>query len=175
MLRRTLLAGGLAALALGGCARVPRVPLSADTSLTLDEAFAGQSRGRGEFVVPITGYRRGFDVDLNGTLSSDTLTVVEDFYWDDGEVQQLTWRFTRTAPGRWSGMREDVVGEADVRETENGITLDYTADIEANGEVTRLSFSDILYRRADGAIINEALVRMFGLPVGNVRLVIERQ
>lgn len=170
--RRTALAG-LSAFVLAGCARVPVVPLSAEPGLTLEQAFAGRKRGSGRINVPITGYERGFDVLLDGTVRGDTLTVREDFDWSDGERQTLTWRFTRTGQGRWSGTREDVIGTAEVIETGTEIQLRYTADIVANGETTRLSFSDIIYLLPDGKIVNEAIVRAAGVPVGNVYLLID--
>ena len=169
--RRVVLAG-LAVSVLGACARIPIVPDAAEEGLTLVDAFSGTQRGSGRFNVPITGYERTFDVVLTGTVSGDTLTVREEFDWSDGEQQVLTWRFTRAGAGRWTGTREDVIGEAVAIETGTEIRLDYTADIVANGDTTRLSFSDILYRRPDGAIVNEALVLAAGVPVGNVELLI---
>lgn len=169
--RRTMLLG--APLLLAGCATMPSAPDMTDTSITLVEAFSGRAVGRGLFSVPIAGVERGFDAILVGSSRRvrgvEIFTVVEDFIFDDGEVDRLTWVFTRTGPDRWTGVREDTVGTADVVESEEGVRLTYVADVRSRGEVTRLGFSDIIYRGADGRVINDAVVTKFGLPVGTVR------
>jgi hypothetical protein len=159
---------GLGALALGGCATRPPSPPAGAPGLTLVEAFQGRTVGVGVFRVPIAGVERRFRADLVGTLAGDTLTVVEDFVFDDGEKDRLTWRFRRTGPGRWSGAREDTVGDATVVEERSEIRLDYVADVRSRGEVTRLGFADVIWRRQDGVILNEAVVTRFGVPVGSV-------
>ncbi|MEM6384203.1 MAG: DUF3833 family protein [Pseudomonadota bacterium] len=156
-------------LSLAGCATRPTGPVTNTLPITLVDAFRGQTVGRGLFSVPIAGVERGFDARLDGRISGNTLTVVEDFFFDDGETDRLTWVFTRTGPFEWSGVRDDTVGRATVVETGTEIRLDYTADVVSRGETTRLGFSDIIYRRADGVVINEAVVTRFGFPIGTVR------
>jgi hypothetical protein len=102
-------------------------------------------------------------------LVGDRLTVVEDFLYDDGEENRLTWVFDRAGPGRWTGRREDTVGVAEVVELGNEIRLSYIADFRAGEDVTRLGFEDVIYFGPDGRLINDAIVTRFGLPVGRVR------
>lgn len=168
--RRSLLIA--APLAVAGCASVPPSPQGDIQSISLVDAFQGRTVGRGLFSVPIAGIERGFDARLNGTLRTvrgvETLTVVEDFFFDDGETDRLTWVFARTGPNSWTGVREDTVGSANVVETSGEVRLTYVADVESRGETTRLGFADVIYRRADGVVINEAVVTRFGLPIGSV-------
>ena len=119
----------LGALALGGCASAPAVPTGPITPLTLDQAFVGRQTGRGLFRVYLTGSERRFTAQLNGHLSRNgkRLTVVEDFAYDDGEKNRLTWVFDRTGPGTWTGRREDTVGLAQVTE-EGGVAILRLAD-----------------------------------------------
>ncbi|MBN2629511.1 MAG: DUF3833 family protein [Rhodobacteraceae bacterium] len=166
--RRFFLIG---ALALGGCASRPASPTVATRPVTLDQAFLGRKRGAGLFKVWLTGDERRFTADLNGTLSrgGSRLTVVEDFVYDDGQKDRLTWVFDRTGPGRWTGRREDTVGAASVVEQNGEIRLAYTADFQSAGAVTRLGFEDVIYLRGDGVIVNDAVVSRAGIPVGSVR------
>ena len=113
----------------------------------------------------LTGSERRFRARLNGRLDGDRLTVVEDFIYDDGEENRLTWVFDRAGPGRWTGRREDTVGVAEVVETGTEIRLSYTADFMSEGEVTRLGFEDVIYFGAQGRVINDAVVTRWGLPV----------
>lgn len=171
--RRAILVGGTT-LALAGCASMPSAPQTATKPLTLVEAFRGRTRGVGVFRVPIAGVERKFTALLNGRATANTLTVVEDFFFEDGEKDRLTWRFTRTSPTTWTGKREDTVGEATVRELGTEIRLDYVADVRSRGKVTRLGFSDVIYRASDDLIVNEAVVTSLGVPIGSVRFELRR-
>ena len=159
----------LGAAALVGCARVPADPEGDLPPISLDTALVGRLRGAGVFRIDLTGAERRFTADLNGTLTGDRLTVVEDFVYDDGQRDRLTWVFDRAGPGRWTGRREDTVGIAEVVETGTTIRLDYVADFASTEGVTRLTFADVLYRGEDGRVINDAIVRRWGLPVARVR------
>ncbi len=166
--RRTLLFGALATTA-SACARVPAAPDGPLPPITLDRAFAGRSVGAGVFRVALTGSERRFTARLDGRLEGDRLTVVEDFVYDDGEENRLTWVFDRAGPGRWTGRREDTVGLAEVVETGDTIRLSYLADFRAGDTVTRLGFEDVIYFDPEGRVINDAIVTRLGVPVGRVR------
>lgn len=177
MQRRTLLLG-LAALPLTACATVPAAPPRAGPPITLVSAFVGRTTGRGHFRVWLTGDERRFTARLSGTVTGrkggQTLTVVEDFTYDDGQQDRLTWVFREIGPGRWTGKREDTVGEATVIEQNGVIRLSYTADFRSPSGVNRLGFEDILYALPDGTIVNDAVVTRAGLAVASVRFVIRR-
>ncbi|MCL1628478.1 DUF3833 domain-containing protein [Roseibaca sp. V10] len=164
--RRSLIVGSLA---LAGCSRLPASPDGPLQPITLEQAFAGRAVGAGVFRVDLTGSERRFRARLDGQLQGDRLTVVEDFIYDDGEENRLTWVFDRAGPGRWTGRREDTVGVAEVVETGTEIRLSYTADFDASGEVTRLGFEDVIYFGPNGRVINDAVVTRWGLPVARVR------
>ena len=100
--------------------------------------------------------------------------MVEDFAYDDGQQDRLTWVFRETGPGSWTGRREDTVGEAVVIEEDGQIRLTYTADFKSASGVNRLGFQDILYARPDGSIVNDAVVSKAGIAVASVRFLIQR-
>lgn len=164
--RRSLILGSAA---LAGCARVPASPAGPREPITLDAAFAGRAVGAGVFTVPLTASERRFQARLDGRMQGDRLTVVEDFVYDDGEENRLTWVFDRAGPGRWTGRREDTVGTAQVTEAGNEVRLSYLADFRSGETVTRLGFEDVIYFGPDGRIINDAIVTRWGLPVARVR------
>lgn len=169
--RRSLLFG---TLALAACARVPASPERPGAPITLDQAFSGQAIGAGVFRVDLTGSERRFTARLDGRLTGDRLTVVEDFSYDDGEENRLTWVFDRAGPGRWTGRREDTVGLAEVIETGREIRLSYLADFRSGDDVTRLGFEDVIYFGPEGRVINDAIVTRLGIPVGRVRFEMQR-
>lgn len=177
MQRRTLLLG-LATLPLAACAATPVPPAEPGPPITLVSAFQGRTTGRGHFRIWLTGDERRFTARLNGKVTGTdgarTLTVVEDFLYDDGQKDRLTWVFREQGPGRWTGKREDTVGEATVVEADGQIRLTYIADFKSPSGVNRLGFEDILYAHPDGTIINDAVVTKAGIAVASVRFLIRR-
>ena len=164
--RRAFLA--TAPLALAACATNPPSPATPGLPITLADAFTGRATGRGVFLLTLDGSERRFSATLDGRLRGDTLTVVEDFVYDDGQTDRLTWVFTRSATG-WTGRREDTVGIASVEELGTEVRLTYLADFKSPRGLTRLGFSDVIWRRPDGLIVNEGIVTRLGLPIGRVR------
>ena len=164
------------AFGLSGCASAPAEPDATTQPVTLVSAFQGHRTGKGEFRIWLTGAKRRFTADLNGQVTGAAghrkLTVTEDFAYDDGQKDRLTWVFQETGPGQWSGKREDTVGVATVVEENGQIRLDYKADFKSLSGTTRLGFSDLIYGLADGTLINDGIVSRSGIPVAAVRFVI---
>lgn len=169
--RRTFIVG---TAALAGCARVPAIPADPLEPITLERAFVGRSVGAGVFRINLLGTERRFSARLDGRLEGDRLTVVEDFTYDDGEENRLTWVFDRAGPGRWTGQREDTVGPAQVVENGTDIRMSYTLDFQSGGQVTRLGFEDVIYLGPDGRVINLSVVTRWGIPVARVRFELVR-
>lgn len=167
----TLLLGA----ALVACASKPKIPETAiDKTFVFEEALLGTTVGTGS-IKTITGVDRGFTATLNGTWDGETLTLVEDFVYDDGEIDQKTWRLTRLENGEYEGTREDVVGAARGYQDGNTMRLEYLIDLPTGqGKTTRVGFRDVLAFQADGTVINNATVGYRGFRVGRVSLTIVR-
>jgi len=157
------------------CATRPPVPAEAAGPFIIEEALAGETVGRGR-ITTITGVDRGFEAKLNGTWDGETLTLVEDFLFDDGEIDQKTWRLTKLPNGEYEGTREDVVGTARGFQVENGFRLEYLIDLpNGNGGTRRVKFRDILVIAQDGDVINNATIGWRGFRVGRVALTISEE
>jgi len=125
---------------------------------------------RGEFRT-ITGVRRGFTAHLNGSWDGETLVLVEDFEFDDGERDRKTWRLRRVEPGRYIGTREDVVGEAVGYQDGRAFRLEYNIVLPSeNGRGRQVRFRDVMVLDGRGDVLNEATIGWFGVRVGSVSL-----
>ncbi|MEM8772511.1 MAG: DUF3833 family protein [Pseudomonadota bacterium] len=165
------------AVAASACATRPVTPssISESRSFVVERDLVGKSVGRGVFK-SLVGPDRAFTAYLDGSWDGQTLTLVEDFEFDDGEKDRKTWRLTRQADGTFVGTREDVVGEARGYHDGDAFRLEYLVDFPKDGGgATRVGFRDVLILREDGAIFNKATVGWRGLRVGGVELVIERR
>lgn len=160
---------------LSACATAPVIPPAASTSpFIIERDLAGAGVARGAFR-SITGANRGFTAQLNGTWDGSTLTLVEDFVFDDGERDRKTWRLQRVSAGNYIGTREDVVGQAVGVQDGAIFRLEYDVILPTeNGRGRKVRFRDVMALTEDGDVINNATVGWFGFRVGSVSLVIER-
>lgn len=172
--RRTVLL--LPLLPLAACAGPPRVaPGESGGSVVLERFFLGRTVGEGAFTSALAGVNRRLKVVTRGTWDGRTLTLVEDFFFADGERDRKTWRFTRVGDGVYEGTREDVIGKADIRQAGRSVELRYTADVRGkDGSVTRLDFADTIAPIDNRRVRNKATVSKFGVPVGEVDLIFTR-
>ena len=81
---------------LSGCARRDVLSLAdRQPALDLADFFAGESVAYGIFEDRFGNLRRQFRVNMVGTVEGDTLTLDEDFLYDDGERAKRVWVITR--------------------------------------------------------------------------------
>lgn len=149
-------------------------PASART-LVLEQWFSGRTIGKGVVSLPIVGVDRQFCVITQGIRSGSSLKLIEDFVYADGERERKTWRFTRSGPGRYSGTREDVIGQARVWQDGDVVRLSYDIELPSKGGLPiRLHFIDVIGLDPDGLAVNEAVISLIGLPIGSARVVFSK-
>ncbi|MCX5579430.1 DUF3833 family protein [Kaistia terrae] len=147
-------------------------PVSAK-DLSLEDYFAGKTSAVGSFSA-INGVKRQFTVDLRGKWNGQTLTLVEDFVYSDGERDRKTWRFRKIAPNQYRGTREDVIGDTLVTVTGNTARFTYLVDLDAARKRNRVRFHDTMTLQDNGRLINNATITKFGLPVAKTRVEFSR-
>ena len=131
---------------------------------TFEDYFTGRTEAVGSFSA-INGVKRTFTVDLHGQWDGKTLTLREDFVFDDGTKDRKTWRFTKTGPSTYSGTREDVIGETTVTINGSVARFNYLVYLTPQTQSNKVRFWDKMVLRDDGTVLNTALVTKFGLPV----------
>lgn len=169
--RRGLL---LAAMTLAGCNDIPVATDEPGQAISLVDAFAGRAHASGLYRVKHVWTERRFRENLAGRLDANTLTLTQDYQYDDGFRNRLTWVFRRSGANSWTGRRDDSVEDARITETGRDIRMTYLVDLRTSSGVERLGFNELIYRRNDGRIISEAVVLSEGFPVANQRVEIYR-
>lgn len=76
----------------------------------LEIDFVGVIIGKGIFRV-INGINCGFMVKFYGIWMELIFIFVEDFFYDDGEIDKKIWVFICVDENWWIGIWEDVIGE----------------------------------------------------------------
>lgn len=142
--------------------------------LALESFFSGRTSAEGSFRA-ITGLRRTFSVSLQGKWDGRTLTLREDFTFDDGTRDRKTWRFIKIGSNSYRGTREDVVGETLVRIDGNVARFTYLVYLDAANRRNRVRFHDTMTLRDDGTVLNSAYVTKLGFPVAWTRVEFRRR
>ncbi len=134
-----------------------------DPVFSLERYFVGRTQATGSFTA-INGVSRRFSVALLGRWNGATLTLREDFTFDDGARDTKTWRFRKTGPGEYLGSREDVVGNVPVTIDGRKARFSYVVYLDA-ARKNKVRFHDLMVLGDDGEVRNTALVTKYGLPV----------
>ena len=167
--------GGISA-----CARRDVAVLSdRQPGLDLAEFFAGDSVAYGIFEDRFGNLRRQFRVNMTGTVEGDTLTLVEDFLYDDGERADRTWVIRRTGTDdrgivSYEGTAADVTGAARGRVAGNALNWEYDVVLNMSGSEVKVHFDDWIYRQDEDVAINRAFISKFGIEIGSVTIVFLR-
>lgn len=175
MKRLSLAAALFAVLAISGCGSMDIEEFEGrEPKLVLEEFFAGQTRAWGIFEDRFGNLRRQFKVDIEGTWDGQTLTLVEDFFYADGEIDQRIWTLTKTGENTYEGTADDVTGIARGQTAGNAFTWSYNLDLEVGGRTWNVHFEDWMFLQEDGTMVNRAYVSKWGFQVGSATIFFQK-
>ncbi|MEM6901787.1 MAG: DUF3833 domain-containing protein [Pseudomonadota bacterium] len=164
-------------LALTACGNEMKIEDFAKTepAFVPEEYFVGPMKAWGLFQDRSGTVRRQFTVDLNGEWDGETLTLTEDFAYDDGKTETRVWELKKLGPNRYTGTADSVVGPATVVTAGNAMNLRYTFALEVGDTTYHVDFDDWMFLQPDGQrLINRASVSKFGLRVGEVTVFFDK-
>lgn len=147
----------------------------ASPSFDLFEYFEGETQAWGMVQDYSDKQTRRFEVSIVGTIEADTLTLVEDFVFDDGEITQRIWVIKRLGDGYYEGTAGDIIGIATGREVGNTLHWTYDFEIEVDGSQYTVALDDWLHRQDDNHVFNLTSIRKFGVEVGRITLFFDKQ
>lgn len=168
----------LSILTLSGCTAVKVQDYqNLNPELRIEEYFQGQSKAWGVFQDRFGKVRRNFVVDINGTWDKDknTLTLVEDFDYSDGETEQRIWTIEKTGDNTYTGSADGVVGEAQGISSGNAFNFKYTFDLPVEGKNWRVTFDDWMYLQDENVLFNKATIKRWGIRLGDVYIFFDKR
>lgn len=173
---KRFLAVSLAALMLlAGCSTNISEYQGKTPKLDIFRYFQGQTEAFG-MVQDRSGKQiRRFHVALNGEVQADTLTLSEQFVYDDGEKQQRVWHIRRVSADRYEGRAGDIEGVATGQAAGNALNWRYSMNVKADGKTWLLHFDDWMYLQDDTHLFNKTAMTKFGFNVGTVTLFFTRK
>lgn len=137
-----------------------------EPKFVLEDFFQGRTEASGIFYDRFGDIRRQFTVDIQGTVDGDTLTLIEDFDYDDGEQERRVWTLTRTGETTYEGTAPGVVGVAKGEIAGNAFHWQYTFDLKMKDRTLRVHFDDWMFLQPNGVVINRAEVTKWGIGLG---------
>lgn len=117
---------------------------------------------------------RYFNATLEGSWDNGVGTLVEVFVFDDGEVQERTWIMTPDDQGNYSATANDVVGSGDIKISGNALFMNYVLQVPYDGDLLEVNVDDRMYMVKEDVVINESIMKKFGVEVGYLSIVIEK-
>ncbi|MBU3594016.1 DUF3833 domain-containing protein [Polynucleobacter sp. 71A-WALBACH] len=97
-------------------------------------------------------------------------TLDESFEYSDGIKQKRIWTLTETAPGKYIGRADDVVGDALGESAGNALNWTYTLALPVDGTIYQVQFNDWMYLVTSKVMLNKAKMSKFGIDLGEVTL-----
>ncbi|MCG8442992.1 MAG: DUF3833 domain-containing protein [Caulobacterales bacterium] len=143
--------------------------------LRLEEYFDGRTQAWGLFQDRFGTVRRQFSVTIDGRWDGETLTLDEDFLYDDGEREERVWRIEKTGEHTYEGSAEGVIGRARGEAYGNAFNWTYDFSLRIGGNHWRVHFDDWMFLQNDGVLINRASVSKFGVLLGEVTLFFRKE
>ena len=164
-------------LLLAACSGRPSLddPKLSDRQLNLEEFFEGDLVAYGQFQDILGNVSRRFEVEIEGTWDGETLTLVEDFLYEDGSAERRVWTLVKTGEQTWEGTAPGVIGTALGEERGDTFNWAYTIDLPvAGGETVRVSFDDWMWLLTEDRLLNKAYMERWGIGVGLVTITFEK-
>lgn len=143
-------------------------------NLNLEEFFEGRTVAYGQFQDIFGTVRRRFEVEINGTWDGETLTLVEDFVYEDNSTEQRIWTLVKTGADTWRGTAPGVIGEAFGEERGDTFNWRYTIDLPVPEGTMRVTFDDWMWLLTDNRLLNRAYMKRFGVDIGDVIITFEK-
>ena len=143
--------------------------------LVLEDYFVGQTRAWGIFQNRSGQVERQFTVDILGKMVDGHLVLEEDFVYADGTIDRRVWTINKVDEHHYEGRASDVIGHANGVVYGNALNWAYTLDLPYKDGTIEVQFDDWMFLQPDGVLLNKAKMSKFGLYLGEVTLIFQRQ
>ena len=136
----------------------------------LTSFLEGHSTAWGVFEDRFGKVRRRFAVDLIGSWQDETFKLEEMFTYEDHTHETRVWLVVPAGDGRFTATSADCVGTAHGTCSVDQIQMSYRFRLKMDAREIQVDFEDRFYRVGDGFAVNRAIMRKWGVKLGEVSL-----
>lgn len=142
---------------------------SAPALFPFETVFARKLHGWGAVFYRSGRLKTRFSVVASGRWDGITLTIEEYLRYESGEEHHRTFEIRKIDDARYTAHCGEFVGPSTIRRHQSGFQWRYRLK-ENSKEAHRITLSadDRLFVCADGTILDHAVLRKFGVRVGDV-------
>jgi Protein of unknown function (DUF3833) len=137
--------------------------------------LSGRTIAYGVFQDRFGRVRRAFKVTVSGRWEGRVFVLDEAFLYDDGERETRQWRVVKGVSDRFSATCADCVGPAQGISDAAGWHMRYRFRLRLKTRALIAQFDDRMIRVGSHLAINRARVSKWGITLGEVIIVFERQ
>jgi len=139
-------------------------------------AFTGRFAGWGVMETPLGKLQKRYVVEAHGALDGEAIVFEETWRFDDGHVDHLRWRISRTADGMYEGQEPRLDGVAEGKVEAFGFRWRYTRETpQPDGKTLKLNFDDWFWRIDDRVMVVRGTAGRLGLPFAVAHVTYQRQ
>ena len=118
---------------------------------------------------------RYFNATIDANWDEQNIgTLDEVFEFDDGEIQKRVWTLVPNDNGTYTTSANDVVGSSILTTSGNALFMQYILQIPRNDGTINVDIDDKMYLVGPNVVINESIIRKFGIKFGSIQLVINK-
>ena len=137
-------------------------------TIKIEKYFEGQVKAWGLLQDRKGKVTRQFKADMFGRFENNTLTLEEEFFWNDGEKQKRVWNIEKIDEHNYIGTAADVVGKAKGFSYGSAFKFEYDLMVPIKGKNIKISFDDWIFKQDEEIAINRATLKKFGFKVGEL-------
>ena len=148
-----------------------------EPSFILEDFFSGTLRGWGVTIGRLGGFQNRFTIDARGRFdaSANVLSLTEDYFFDDGHSDRLTWTILKRDKGRYEGRETLIDGTAEGEQSGCAFRWQYSRDVpQADGAKTRFGFDDWFILHDDRHMSVHASLTKLGVEVATIEAFYEK-
>jgi Protein of unknown function (DUF3833) len=147
--------------------------------LDLKQYLSGNLTAHGIFTDRSGAVVRRFIVKMTGTWTGDQGVLDEQFTYLETNAKEKTstrvWTLTQGKDGHFTGTAPDVVGQAKGQQVGNAFNWQYTLNLPVDGKTYEVQFDDWMYLVDSKVMLNKAKMSKWGISLGEVTLVFNKE
>lgn len=153
----------------------PTENLKGQPMLKLENYFNGQVKAWGVFLGRDGAIKKQFTVIMHCQWDTNGIgTLDEDFTYSDGTKQKRIWTLHALQNGEYSGTADDVVGVAKGKIEGSQFKWNYVLALDVDGKKYHVNMDDTMMLMDDNVMLNRAIMKKFGLKLGEVLLTFQK-